>query len=150
MTEAETNKEIIRRYQDACNRNELDFLDEVLDPNWVTNGWVEGTPQSIQAAKDVQQELLKVFPDLHYETLDLFAEGEQVAQRWMARATHAGEFAGFPPTGRQIEVSGISIFRLVRGRIVEHWTHIDEFGLYEQVGWKAPEAIRVYAHGTPR
>jgi ketosteroid isomerase-like protein len=30
----ERNKEIVRRYQDAYNSNDLDVLDELLAPDW--------------------------------------------------------------------------------------------------------------------
>ena len=115
---SETNKDIIRRYQDAYNRNDLDVLDEVLDPNWTTNGWPEVMPQTIEAVKELYQVLLASFPDLHYETLDLIAEGDKVVQHWKARGTLKGELFGLPPTGEVVEADGISIFRIAGGKIV--------------------------------
>jgi len=50
------------------------------------------------------------------------------------RATHRGAFAGVPPTGREVELSGIEIVRLAGGRIVEHWDEIDALGLLRQLG----------------
>ena len=96
---SETNKDIIRRYQDAYNRNDLDVLEEVLDPNWKTNGWPEVMPQTIESAKELYQVLLASFPDLSYETLDLIAEGDKVVQHWKMRGTFKGEIFGVPPTG---------------------------------------------------
>jgi predicted ester cyclase len=36
---------------------------------------------------------------------------------------------GIPATGKQLRVSGISIFRLAEGRIAEHWEQLDRLAL---------------------
>jgi predicted ester cyclase len=53
---------------------------------------------------------------------------------WTAQATHLGEFQGIPPSGQPGIVSGISIFRLANGSIVECWTNYDALGLLQQLG----------------
>jgi predicted ester cyclase len=40
----------------------------------------------------------------------------------------------FPATGKRLEVQGITIFRIVDGKIVEEWNSIDELGLMRQLG----------------
>ena len=143
---SETNKDIIRRYQDAYNRNDLDVLDEVLDPNWTTNGWPEVIPQTIEGAKELYQVLLASFPDLHYETLDLIAEGDKVVQHWKMRSTFKGEIFGVPPTGEVMTADGISIYRIAGGKIVEHWAFADDLGFWEQAGVEFPEFLSVAHH----
>ena len=143
---SETNKDIIRRYQDAYNRNDLDVLDEVLDPNWTTNGWPEVMSQSIEGAKEVYQVLLASWPDLHYETLDLIAEGDKVVQHWKMRGTFKGEIFGLPPTGEMTEADGLSVFRIAGGKIVEHWAFADDLGFWAQLGVELPEFMATAAH----
>ena len=104
---SETNKDSIRRYQEAYNKNDLDVLDEILDPNWTSNGWPEGIPRTIEDAKQLYQMILQSFPDTHYDTLDLIAEGDKVVQRWKLRATFKGEILGLPPTGEVVEAAGM-------------------------------------------
>jgi predicted ester cyclase len=65
---------------------------------------------------------------------DLIAEGDKVAARWRARATHRGEYGGVPPTGREVEFTGISVYRIEGNRIAESWTIEDELGLMRQIG----------------
>lgn len=143
---SDTNKDIIRRYQDAYNRNDLDVLDEVLDPNWTTNGWPEVMPQTIDAAKELYQVLLASFPDLSYETLDLIAEGDKVVQHWKMRGTFKGEIFGVLPTGELMEADGISIYRIAGGKIVQHWAFADDLGFWEQAGVEFPEFLSVAHH----
>ena len=54
--------------------------------------------------------------------------------RWRARATHLGEYLGVPPSGKEVEFKGISMYRKEGGRIAESWTVEDELGLMRQIG----------------
>ena len=146
---SEANKEIVRRYQDAYNTNNLDLLDELLDPDWTTNGWPEGIPQSIEAAKGFYQAVLQAFPDLQFITLDLVAEGDWVVQRNLARGTFKGELAGLPPNGNLIEAGGIGMFRIAGGKIVEHWAYADDTGFWAQAGVEMPEILLAMRHRSP-
>ncbi len=143
---SEANKEIVRRYQEAYNTNNLDVLDELLDPNWKTNAWPDGVPQSIEAAKEFYQGVLQSFPDAYWHTHQLVAEGEWVVQRHQLRGTFKGELAGLPPTGEVVEISGVSMFRIVDGRIVEHWGYADDAGFWQQCGVEVPEIMVAFAH----
>jgi predicted ester cyclase len=146
---SEANKEIVRRYQEAYNTNNLDLLDEVLAPDWKTNGWPEGVPQSIEMAREFHQMATQAFPDLQFITLDLIAEGDWVVQRNMVRATFKGELAGLAPTGQVIEAGGISMFRIADGQIVEHWAYADDAGFWAQLGVEIPEHMRAMPHRSP-
>jgi predicted ester cyclase len=65
---------------------------------------------------------------------DLVAEGDTVVVRDTTRATHRGAFAGIPPTGKEVRVARIALFRLADGRIAEHWGQVDMLGLLQQLG----------------
>jgi predicted ester cyclase len=143
---SEMNKDIIRRYQQAYNDNDLSVLDEVLDPEWTCNCWPEGIPRNIEGAKQLYQMVLQSFPDTHYETLDLIAEGDNVVQRWRMRATFKGEILGLQPTGRVVEAAGVSIFRIVGGKIVDHCAFGDDLGFWSQLGAELPESVLAFPH----
>jgi predicted ester cyclase len=73
-------------------------------------------------------------PDLRVTIEELVAEGDKVAVRRAYVGTHRGELLGIPPTGKQVRVSGISIFRLAGGKIAEQWELLDRLALMQQLG----------------
>ncbi len=84
--------------------------------------------------KQFVKRMRSAFPYFEYKIEYEIAEGDTVVQRWTARATHKGEFQGIPPTGRRGTVTGITIYRLSVGEIVEGWTNADMLGLMQQLG----------------
>jgi predicted ester cyclase len=62
------------------------------------------------------------------------AEGDMVVTRWTAYGTQKGELAGIPPTGKSVVVIGVSIDRMVNGKLVAGWTVSDQYGMLQQLG----------------
>jgi predicted ester cyclase len=74
------------------------------------------------------------FPDTTWSMDGMVAEGDMVACRYTMRFTHAAEFMGVVPTGKQIVTKGADM-RKIRGRkVVEGWDFPDTMGIMVQVG----------------
>jgi steroid delta-isomerase-like uncharacterized protein len=75
------------------------------------------------------------FPDLNVTVEDAIVQGDKVVTRYTVRGTHQGEIEEFgPPTGRQVELEGITIHRIEDGKIVEEWERYDNLGILQQLG----------------
>jgi steroid delta-isomerase-like uncharacterized protein len=89
----------------------------------------------LEEAKQYLSLYLSAFPDLSVTVEDVLAEGDQAVTRWTLRGTHQGEVEEFgPPTGKQIELEGITIHRIEDGKIVEEWERYDNLGVLQQLG----------------
>ena len=130
----EENKNIVRRYQDVYNSNNLDALTEVVSEDLLTPKIMAGIPTGIEGAKAAHQIMLAGFPDYQTVIDDLFAEGDKVAARITLSGTHTGSFMGIPATGKHVEFTGIYIARIANGKIVEHWGEEDGVSLLMQLG----------------
>ena len=130
----EENKNVVRRYQEIYNSNDLERLTEVVSEDLLTPNIMPGIPPGLEGAKAAHRIMLAGFPD--YQTIieDLIAENDQVAARIRMTGTHRGEFIGVPPTGRHISFTGIYIARIANGKIVEHWGEEDSVSLLQQLG----------------
>ena len=71
---------------------------------------------------------------MHWSVEEQVAEGDKVMTRVRTRATFLGAFLGYPPTGKVIEVRGVSVQRIADGRLVEHWAQADGAGFMAQLG----------------
>lgn len=76
----------------------------------------------------------RAFPDWHEQVLDVFGVEEKVASRYVSTGTHSGLFWGLEPTGKHIEIQGISSLRCAGGRLVQEWYIFDELARLQQLG----------------
>lgn len=59
---------------------------------------------------------IRAFPDLHYSG-EAIIEGNRAVLIWTMSGTHRGKIMNIPPTGRRIEVRGVSILIIENGKI---------------------------------
>jgi predicted ester cyclase len=130
----EENKAIVRRYREIHNSNDLAALDQVVDANIISHSGIPGLPPGLEGGKMVHNMFLSAFPDSQVKTEDLIAEGDKVVERFSFHGTNKGSFMGAPPTGKQVTSTGMSVFRLANGKIVEHWGENDALGVMQQLG----------------
>jgi len=125
----EANKAIVRRHAKALNDHDLAALDEIWDPELVWHGKLKG----LEPMKKLIAESFRAFPDFRATIDDEIAEGDRVVLRFTVYGTHEGEFRGISPTGRQVTWTGVNIYRLEGGKMVERWVCEDGLSLMEQL-----------------
>jgi steroid delta-isomerase-like uncharacterized protein len=130
----EQNKAILRRtYDEWWNAGDTSSVEELVAEDYVDHSPnVSGTGRA--ALTELILEFRRGFPDMVETLEDAVAEGDLVVGRFRMRGTHAGTFLGIPPTGRTVEMTGIDIYRITHGRIVEMWYNEDLLGMMRQLG----------------
>lgn len=124
--------DVAMKFYSMYNAHDVDLLDGLLAQDYV--GTINGQAVSgISAAKSVIGGFLAAFPDVAYQIDDTVAHDERVVARWTATATHDGSFAGIEPTRRRVTMIGMTMFRVVDGRISELWNIWDVAGLLRQL-----------------
>ena len=132
--EEEKNKALVRRYfAEAWSKGNVAAVDEFMAPNYVEHPITSGLlPPGPEGLKEAITTYHTAFPDLKATLDDILAEGEMVAYRWILRGTHLGEWLGIPPTGNHFTASGISVYRIAEGKVVEGWISIIEMSPTEE------------------
>jgi steroid delta-isomerase-like uncharacterized protein len=131
----EANKDLIRTYVEAIfNQKQVDRADELVAPDFIDHAALPGQAPGLEEAKQKWAMYLAGLPDLRVTIEELVAEGDKVGVRRSYAGTHRGELLGIPPTGKQVRIGGISIFKLAEGKIAEHWEQLDRLALLQQLG----------------
>ena len=133
---AEENKAIVRRsFEDLLNQGDLNVADEVYAPDFL--GHDPAMPEEMRGPEDAKQFVSfyrSAFPDIHVTIEDQVAEGDRVVTRFTTRGTHQGELMGIPPSGKRVEMSGMTMNRVSGGKIAEEWDNYDALGMMQQIG----------------
>jgi predicted ester cyclase len=131
---SEQNKALVRRiFEEGINQNKPEVFDELIAPNYVNYNFPAPAP-GLEGFKMVIGMFLSAFPDMQVTLEDELADGDKVITRGYFAGTHQGDFQGIPPTGKQVKVKYIDIWRVENGKLVENWVQMDQVGMMQQLG----------------
>jgi steroid delta-isomerase-like uncharacterized protein len=129
----EQNKALAKRaFEELLSKGKFELAEQLYAKDFVNHG----IHRDIGFSED--QAALRgwheAFPDLAIVPEKLIAEGDMVTIYWIARGTNTGAGNGLPATGKKAEQSGITIWRIVNGKIKEEWSAFDQLSLMQQLG----------------
>ena len=129
----EQNKAIARRaFEEILNKGDFELAKQLYAKDFVNHGIHR------DASLEEDQAALKgwhqAFPDVVIAPEKLIAEDDLVTVYWTARGTNTGTGNGLPATGKKAELSGITIWRIVDGKIKEEWSAFDQLSMMQQLG----------------
>jgi len=132
---AEKNKAVIQRFYLELQKGNFGVVGDTYAPDYIShnNDAPEGEQPGIDGAVQAFQAFMSAFPDVSMVDEILVAEGDFVAHHIRYRATHTGSFHGMPATGRQVNLSGIDLYRFSNGKVVEKWGVRDRLQMLEQL-----------------
>jgi steroid delta-isomerase-like uncharacterized protein len=73
------------------------------------------------------------FPQERFDVVEMVEQGDIIAVSWTWRGVHSGDIPGFPATGREIAMSGITLYYFEGDRISGHWQMADRLGVAMQL-----------------
>jgi predicted ester cyclase len=131
----EENAAIGRRWtEDALDGRDLDLLDEFVAENLVHHAGLFVDEIGREVLKEDLAALIDAFPDVRFTADVVVTSEDRAGVRWTGRGTHQGEFQGLAPTGLPVVFTGINVYRIACGQIVEGWSEPDALGLLRQLG----------------
>ena len=99
---------LVREYVAAWNSHDVDRLTALFADDGSYGEF--GLGRVVLGQEEIRRHLIATFaalPDLTIApTGEPLSSGERVHWKWLMMATHEGEFAGVPPTGKRFELRG--------------------------------------------
>jgi predicted ester cyclase len=131
-----SNKQIVAEFISALFTNgDLTAVDRYLDPAFINHDPpLPGAPDGPEGMRQAADVFRGAFPDWRSDEQHMIAEADLVAEHFVAHGTHRGSVMGESPTGREVRLRGVNIFRIADGKIVERWGRLDDIGLLQQLG----------------
>ncbi len=131
-------RELIYRMYDETNKGNIEILNELLSPDFVSYGGAGFQDlHGPEAFINLYRTFVAAFPDLKFDVRQVVVSDDNLAAvRGIQTGTHLGNFLGMvPATGKAVEWSGTAIFRFDdQNRIVERWQDLDNLSLFQQLG----------------
>ncbi len=136
MTEQDNIKLVKRLFEGMLLESNLANYDEFFVSDALVHGPATGQEtRGLSIGKKIDEGYAKAFERTRMGINDIFACEDRVIVNWTVSAIHnKQEYEGVQPANRRGDVSGISIYRLRDGKIVEIWQSWDRLGLLEQIG----------------
>ena len=132
----EQNRSLVQRfYEQVWNEGHIEVANETFAEDYVRHDLrpTEAIPGPAGQAK-IAADFRAAFPDLRMVVDLIVAQDDLVAARWTTEGTNTGAWGDRPPTGKHATFSGVNIFRIRDGKVVELWNHRDDLGLSQQLG----------------
>lgn len=127
------NKAVAKRaFEEILSRGRFDLAEQLYAKDFVNHGVRQNA--SLEEDQAALKGWHQAFSDISIVPEKLIAEGDLVAIYWIARGTNTGTGNGLPATGKKAELAGITIWRIVDGKIREEWSAFDQLSLMQQLG----------------
>lgn len=103
-----------------------DYTEDDPAAPWVRPG--------IEGVIEKRRVFMETFPDFCATVDRIFSTGDDVVARWSVTGTHKAEVFGIAPTGRTVNITGISIVGVRAGKVATHTLNWDALGMLRQLG----------------
>jgi predicted ester cyclase len=136
--------DVLRLWFDRVwNDGDASAIDELMAPTAVPHGLpTDGTPGPA-GFRPFFHAFRAAFPDIRIEITHAFSEGDLAVVRCRVTGTNLAALAGVSTaaTNRAADFTGITIARVVDGKIQEAWNEFDFQRMYQQLQLQPPAVV---------
>jgi uncharacterized protein len=121
-------------WDEIINNGNLDLIN---DTNFTDDVTLVTSPENIvgiEDFKDYYSNFVTGFSDVEFTMVDVFGQGDKLVKHWNFKGTNSGEFFGMPPTGKSVNVEGVTLVKMKDGKIAQEQDFMDNMVFLQQLG----------------
>jgi len=146
-TPADTNKDLVRRYHQAYISGDTAALAQIVTADYHSHNASPILPPGLAGVQAQAAQFHAAFPDAKSTVDQLVAEADLVTISYSTSGTQKGDYQGVTATNVPMTFSGIDLYRVKDGKIVEGWDQGDALSLAKQL--HAPYPAKTDVHTLP-
>lgn len=130
------DSDVIRRLTDEVFvGGNFSTWEELVGDDFVDHDPMPGTAPDKAGQRQLAEMVVATFSDRKAE-IDEYIETTdgRVVENWTFAGRHTGDAMGIPPSGKDVRVRGLEIWRCAGGKIVEHWGVVDMTDVLQKAG----------------
>ncbi len=128
----ERNAEVMRRYlEEVVGEGKLELIPELAAED------MEDHSSDIPGRAGLEAHVTgfrRCIPDVEVTVQRVIASSDEVVGVWRMRGTHSAELFGVPATGRALDITVASIFKMRDGKIVDYMVVSGALRAVQQMG----------------
>jgi len=79
-----------------------------------------------------------------FTIVDLFGQGDKIVKHWNFSGNHTGDFFGIPASGKSVNIDGVTLVKMINGKIAQEQDFMDNMVFMQQLGLLSnPENLSV-------
>jgi predicted ester cyclase len=132
----DAKKNLVERLHHLWNTGDLSAIPDIYAPDFIAHmpaGWEINEFRGHSGVREAIESIRGAFSNWTETIEDMIIEGDRVVTRYISTGVHNGPFIGVAPTGKNIRLGEISIYRVQDGLVAEQWCLTDET-LARQIG----------------
>lgn len=121
-------------WDEIINKSKLELFN---DSNFTKNVVMHASPTDvigIDSARAYYANYVTGFSNVKFTIKDVFGMGNKLVKHWNFKGTHTGLFFGIKPTGKSVDVDGVTLVRMENGKIAEERDFFDNLEFMQQLG----------------
>jgi len=121
-------------WDEIINKRKINLIN---DTNFDQNITLITSPKNvigIEAFKAYYQNYLTGFSNVKFTITDIFGQGDKIVKHWNFKGKHTGEFFGIPPTGKDVNIDGVTLVKMKDGKIAQEQDLVDNLEFMQQLG----------------
>jgi steroid delta-isomerase-like uncharacterized protein len=129
-------KKIIDQYLEAWNTGNVELLDKAATNDFELRMTPRFKPvKGLDSLKFEIKYWRTAYPDFHINIDEIIYALDAVTVRWTITGTNSGP-GSMPPTGRTIDVPGLSLLHIKDRKITDEWIASNNMLWLEQLGFR--------------